>query len=59
VLRRWAGLMRDAEDQSLVQLAAKNRRLAGNSKLGDDGGATSLGNPYSRVPAPGAPSNHG
>jgi hypothetical protein len=30
-------------------MAEKIRRLAGNSKLGDDGGATSLGNPYCRV----------
>ena len=31
-------------DQSLVQMAAKSGRLAGNSKLGDDGVLTSLGN---------------
>jgi hypothetical protein len=34
---------------SLVQMAAKNRRLADISKLGDDGADTSLGNPYRRV----------
>jgi hypothetical protein len=33
----------------LVQMAAKIRRLARNSKLGDDGPVTSLGNPYRRV----------
>ena len=30
-------------------LAAKIRKLAGNSKIGDDGAVTSLGNPYRRV----------
>jgi hypothetical protein len=33
----------------LVQMAAKIRRSARNSKLGDDGTDTSLGNPYRRV----------
>jgi hypothetical protein len=33
----------------LGQMATKNRRLAGNSKFGDDGAVTSLGNPYRRV----------
>jgi hypothetical protein len=33
----------------LVQMAAQNRILARNSKLGDDGPVTSLGNPYRRV----------
>ena len=33
----------------LVQMAEKIRRLAGNSKLGDDDGLTSLGNSYRRV----------
>ena len=33
----------------LVQMASKDRRLAGNSKLVAAGGATSLGNPYRRV----------
>jgi hypothetical protein len=33
----------------LVQMAAKIRRLARNSKLGDDAAITSLGNPYRRV----------
>ena len=36
-------------DQSLAQMAAKNRRLAGHSRLGDDGPLTSLGNPYRRA----------
>jgi hypothetical protein len=31
---------------SLVQMAEKIRRLAGNGKLGDAGAVTSLGNPY-------------
>jgi hypothetical protein len=30
-------------------MAAKNRRSAGNNRLGDDGTVTSLGNPYHRV----------
>jgi hypothetical protein len=33
----------------LVQMAKKSRRLAGKSRLGDDGSLTSLGNPYRRV----------
>jgi hypothetical protein len=33
----------------LVQMAAKIRRLARNSKLGDDAAITSLGNSYRRV----------
>jgi hypothetical protein len=33
----------------LAQMAEKSRRLAGKSRLGDDGDATSLGNPYRRV----------
>jgi hypothetical protein len=34
---------------AVVQMVAKNRRLASNSRRGDDGAVTSLGNPYRRV----------
>ena len=33
----------------LVQMAAKSRKLAGNSKLGDDDAITSLGNSHRRL----------
>jgi hypothetical protein len=35
--------------ESRANLAPKNRRLARNSRLGDDGVVTSLGNPDHRV----------
>jgi hypothetical protein len=34
--------------ERLDQMASKSRRLAGNSKLGGNGDATSLGNPNSK-----------
>jgi hypothetical protein len=36
-------------DAHAFKMASKNRRLAGNSKIGDDGGAMSFGNPYHHV----------
>ena len=51
----WVSANRAARSQTGASLtassslAAKIRRLAGNSKLGDDGAVTSLGNPYRRV----------
>jgi hypothetical protein len=45
---RGADLMA-AQHNRLVQMAAKNRRLAGNSRLGAAAAVTSSGNPYRRV----------
>ena len=51
----YAGVNRRAQCEAawpagrVVQMAPRNRRLAGKSKLGDDDATTSLGNSYRRV----------
>jgi hypothetical protein len=51
----WLAKAEERQRKTSAPLIDGLDETAGNSRLGDDGGFTSLGNPYRRVPQTSAP----